>query len=168
MCQQCDNAPCETVCPVFAAYHTADGLNGQIYNRCVGTRYCSNNCPYKVRRFNYFDYERESPGNQQLNPDVTVRSRGVMEKCTFCIQRIRDVTNRAKAENRPVRDGEIQPACVQTCPTRALRFGDFKQQEWEMSRLARDPRGYRLLDYHTNTRPGVVYLRKVDSDPDQV
>jgi molybdopterin-containing oxidoreductase family iron-sulfur binding subunit len=91
-----------------------------------------------------------------------------MEKCTFCIQRIRDVTNRAKAENRPVRDGEIQPACVQTCPTRALRFGDFKQQEWEMSRLARDPRGYRLLDYHTNTRPGVVYLRKVDSDPDQV
>jgi anaerobic selenocysteine-containing dehydrogenase/Fe-S-cluster-containing dehydrogenase component len=168
MCQQCDNAPCETVCPVFASYHTADGLNAQVYNRCVGTRYCSNNCPYKVRRFNWFDYEREKPANQQLNPDVTVRSRGVMEKCTFCVQRIREVTNRAKAEKRPVRDGEIQPACVQTCPTGALQFGDFKQQEWAMSRLARDPRGYRLLDFHANTRPGVVYLRKVDSDPEKV
>ena len=147
MCQQCDNAPCETVCPVFASYHTKDGLNAQVYNRCVGTRYCSNNCPYKVRRFNYFDYEREEPANQQLNPDVTVRSRGVMEKCTFCVQRIREATNRAKAEKRPVRDGEIKPACVQTCPTGALVFGDYKQQEWAMSRLARDPRGYRLLDY---------------------
>jgi molybdopterin-containing oxidoreductase family iron-sulfur binding subunit len=168
MCQQCDKAPCETVCPVFAAYHTKDGLNAQIYNRCVGTRYCSNNCPYKVRRFNYFDYEREEPGNQQLNPDVTVRSRGVMEKCTFCVQRIREVTNRAKVDKRPVSDGEIQPACVQTCPTGALVFGDFKQQDWTMSRLARDPRGYRLLDFHANTRPGVVYLRKVDSDPEKV
>ncbi len=167
MCQQCDNAPCETVCPVFASYHTEDGLNAQIYNRCVGTRYCSNNCPYKVRRFNYFDYDREEPANQQLNPDVTVRSRGVMEKCTFCVQRIREATNRAKVERRPLRDGEIQPACVQTCPTGALSFGDFKQQEWKMSRMARDPRGYRLLDYHANTRPGVVYLRKVDSDPDK-
>jgi molybdopterin-containing oxidoreductase family iron-sulfur binding subunit len=168
MCQQCDNAPCETVCPVFASYHTEDGLNAQVYNRCVGTRYCSNNCPYKVRRFNYFDYHREKPADQQLNPDVTVRSRGVMEKCTFCVQRIRDVTNRAKAEKRPVRDGEIQPACVQTCPTGALLFGDHKQQEGAMSRLARDPRGYRLLDFHANTRPGVVYLRKVDSDPEKV
>jgi molybdopterin-containing oxidoreductase family iron-sulfur binding subunit len=168
MCQQCDNAPCETVCPVFASYHTEDGLNAQIYNRCVGTRYCSNNCPYKVRRFNYFDYDREEPANQQLNPDVTVRSRGVMEKCTFCVQRIREATNRAKAEWRMLNDGEIKPACVQTCPTGALSFGDYKQQDWTMSRMARDPRGYRLLDYHANTRPGVVYLRKVDSDPDKV
>jgi molybdopterin-containing oxidoreductase family iron-sulfur binding subunit len=167
MCQQCDNAPCETVCPVFASYHTEDGLNAQVYNRCVGTRYCSNNCPYKVRRFNYFDYEREEPATQQLNPDVTVRSRGVMEKCTFCVQRIREATNRAKAEKRPLRDGEIRPACVQTCPTGALLFGDFKRHEWAMSRLARGPRGYRLLDYHANTRPGVVYLRKVDSDPEK-
>ncbi|MDJ0766356.1 MAG: 4Fe-4S dicluster domain-containing protein [Myxococcota bacterium] len=164
MCQQCDNAPCETVCPVFAASHTTDGLNAQIYNRCIGTRYCSNNCPYKVRRFNYFDYPREKPANQQLNPDVTVRSRGVMEKCTFCIQRIREVQNQRKAMGTPLKDGDIVPACVQTCPTKALTFGDFKQQEWRMSVLARDPRGYRLLDYMVNTRPGVVYLRKVDTD----
>ena len=168
MCQQCDNAPCETVCPVFASSHTPDGLNAQIYNRCIGTRYCSNNCPYKVRRFNYFDYDREKPANQQLNPDVTVRSRGVMEKCTFCIQRIRDVTNRAKAEKRPVTDGEITPACVQTCPTKALTFGDYKLKDAHMSTLARDKRGYRLLDYITNTRPGVVYLRKVYSEPEEV
>jgi molybdopterin-containing oxidoreductase family iron-sulfur binding subunit len=164
MCQQCDNAPCESVCPVFASSHTTDGLNAQIYNRCIGTRYCANNCPYKVRRFNYFDYEREQPGNQQLNPDVTVRSRGVMEKCTFCIQRIRDVQNRRKVAGRELADGEIVPACVQTCPTGALSFGDFKQEGWKMSRLARDPRGYRLLDYMVNTRPGVVYLRRVLSD----
>lgn len=167
MCQHCDQAPCETVCPVFASYHTPDGLNAQVYNRCIGTRYCSNNCPYKVRRFNYFDYARPEPGNQQLNPDVTVRPRGVMEKCTFCIQRIREVTNRAKAENRPVRDGEIIPACAQTCPTGAIQFGDFKQPDWGMSQRARDPRGYRLLDYFTNTRPGVVYLRKVYDDEEQ-
>jgi molybdopterin-containing oxidoreductase family iron-sulfur binding subunit len=163
MCQQCAQAPCETVCPVFAAYHTPDGLNGQIYNRCIGTRYCSNNCPYKVRRFNYFDYPREKPATEQLNPDVTVRSRGVMEKCTFCIQRIRETTNRAKAEGRAVKDGEIQPACVQTCPSQALVFGDYKQPQSQVSKLARDPRGYRLLDYHANTRPSVVYLRKIYS-----
>lgn len=166
MCQQCDNAPCETVCPVFAASHTADGLNAQIYNRCVGTRYCANNCPYKVRRFNYFDYKREKPANQQLNPDVTVRSRGVMEKCTFCIQRIRETQNRKKIEGAPLFDGDILPACVQTCPSGAITFGDFNQQDWEMSTLARDKRGYRLLDYQVNTRPGVVYLRKVLTEPD--
>ncbi|RJO65949.1 MAG: 4Fe-4S dicluster domain-containing protein [Myxococcales bacterium] len=168
MCQQCDNAPCESLCPVFASYHTEDGLNAQVYNRCIGTRYCANNCPYKVRRFNWFDYPRERPAVQQLNPDVTVRPRGVMEKCTFCVQRIREATNRAKAEGRAVRDGEIQPACVQTCPAGALSFGDFKQAEWEMTKLARDPRGYRLLDWYANTRPGVVYLRKVYSDPEDV
>ena len=164
MCQQCAQAPCETVCPVFASYHTPDGLNGQVYNRCIGTRYCSNNCPYKARRFNYFDYEREKPANQQLNPDVTVRSRGVMEKCTFCIQRIRETTNHAKAEGRPIKDGEIQPACVQTCPSKALVFGDYKQPQSQVSKLARDPRSYRLLDYQVNTRPSVVYQRKIYTD----
>ena len=163
MCQQCDNAPCAPVCPVFASHHTQDGLNAQVYNRCVGTRYCANNCPYKVRRFNYFKYPRPEPSNEQLNPDVTVRSRGVMEKCTFCIQRIREATNRAKSEGRTVQDGEIVPACAQTCPTGAIVFGDFKQASSRMATLARSPRGYRLLDYAVNTRPGVVYLRKVIS-----
>jgi len=152
------------VCPVFASYHTPDGLNGQVYNRCIGTRYCSNNCPYKARRFNYFDYEREQPATQQLNPDVSVRSRGIMEKCTFCIQRIREATNKAKADGHPIKDGEIQTACQQTCPTKALTFGDYKQKESAVAKLSRDPRGYRLLDYQVNTRPSVVYLRKVYSD----
>ncbi len=168
MCQHCTQAPCETVCPVFAAYHTPDGLNAQIYNRCIGTRYCANNCPYKVRRFNYFDWPRPEPENQQLNPDVTVRSRGVMEKCTFCIQRIREATNRAKAEGRTVRDQEIRPACVQTCPTGALSFGDFRESSARVTQLAQDPRAYRLLDWSLNTRPGVVYLRRVHSTPEEV
>ena len=163
LCQHCENAPCESVCPVYAPHHNNEGMNTQIYNRCIGTRYCSQNCPYKVRRFNFFDYQREKPANQQLNPDVTVRSRGVMEKCTFCIQLIREVQNQHKVTGEPLRDGEIVPACVQTCPTGALVFGDFKNQRWAMSTLARDPRGYRLLDYISNTRPGVVYLRKVDT-----
>ncbi len=164
MCQHCDNAPCETVCPVFASYHTPDGLNAQIYNRCVGTRYCNNNCPYKARRFNYFTYSRPEPGNQQLNPDVTVRSRGVMEKCTMCLQRIRAVTNRAKADKTAIADGDIMTACQQTCPTGAITFGDYKQPAWAMSKLATSPRAYRLLDYVVNTRPGIVYLRKVETD----
>jgi molybdopterin-containing oxidoreductase family iron-sulfur binding subunit len=168
MCQQCAQAPCESVCPVFAPHHTKDGLNAQIYNRCVGTRFCSNNCPYKVRRFNWFAYPREQPATQQLNPDVTVRSRGVMEKCTFCIQRIREVANRAKAEGRRIREGEITPACVQTCPTGALSFGDYKLSGSRMVALSRDPRAYRLLDYVVNTRPSVVYLRKVVSSPREV
>ena len=167
MCQHCDNAPCEPVCPVFASYHTPDGLNGQIYNRCVGTRYCNNNCPYKARRFNWFTYSRPEPGNQQLNPDVTVRSRGVMEKCTMCLQRIRAVTNRAKADKSTIADGDIKTACQQTCPTGAISFGDYKQPAWEMSKLAKSPRAYRLLDYVVNTRPGVVYLRKVETDGEE-
>jgi Fe-S-cluster-containing dehydrogenase component/anaerobic selenocysteine-containing dehydrogenase len=166
MCQHCSQAPCETVCPVFAAYHTPDGLNAQIYNRCIGTRYCANNCPYKVRRFNYFDWAREAP--EQLNPDVSVRGRGVMEKCTLCIQRIREATNRAKVDGRKVKDGEIVPACAQTCPTGALTFGDLKDPTSQVSRKAAQPRGYRLLDWLVNTRPGVVYLRKVYSNPEDV
>ena len=168
MCQQCTQAPCESVCPTFAAYHTNEGLNAQVYNRCVGTRFCSNNCPYKVRRFNFFEYPREAPATEQLNPDVTVRTRGVMEKCTFCIQRIREVTNRAKAEGRRVGEGEITPACVQTCATGALSFGDYKRADGRIVAVSRDPRAYRLLDYQVNTRPGVVYLRRDYSGPVEV
>ncbi len=161
MCQQCDAAPCEPVCPVFASVHNEEGLNSQVYNRCIGTRYCSNNCPYKVRRFNWFDVKFEGPLNLQLNPEVSVRSRGVMEKCTFCIQRIRQAQYRAKLEDRRVRDGEIQPACAQTCPTRAIIFGDLLDPKTEVSELTRrDPRRYHVLE-HLNTKPGVTYLRRI-------
>jgi len=161
MCQQCDAAPCEPVCPVFAAAHSEEGLNMQVYNRCIGTRYCANNCPYKVRRFNWFDWEWPEPLNWQANPDVTVRSRGVMEKCTFCIQRIREAERRAKRENRPLRDGEVQPACVQTCPAEALVFGDLMDPTTRIARIvAEDKRAYQLLD-HLNTKPAVFYLKRI-------
>jgi molybdopterin-containing oxidoreductase family iron-sulfur binding subunit len=163
-CQQCDAAPCETVCPVFAAYHNDEGLNGQIYNRCIGTRYCSNNCPYKVRRFNWKNIAWKPPLDKQLNPEVTVRCRGVMEKCTFCIQRIVAAEYRAKLELREVRDNEIQPACVQTCPTRALVFGDLLDPGSAVSRITRDdPRRYHLLE-ELNTKPAVTFLRRVIHD----
>ena len=125
MCQHCDNAPCESVCPVYAPHHSKEGLNNQIYNRCIGTRFCVQNCPYKVRRFNWFTWQWPKPMNLQLNPDVTVRSKGVMEKCSFCIQRIKEVRSVAKNEKRHIRDGEMTPACVQTCPTDALVFGNL-------------------------------------------
>jgi len=163
LCQQCDHAPCEPVCPVFAAYHTDEGLNGQIYNRCVGTRYCENNCPYKVRRFNWFKPEWPVPLNLQLNPDVTVRGAGVMEKCTFCVQRIRAVEMDAQAEDkRPVRDGEIVPACAQACPARAITFGDIKDPDSAMMRRRDDNRlrAYRALE-NLNTQPSIVYLRDI-------
>jgi molybdopterin-containing oxidoreductase family iron-sulfur binding subunit len=160
MCQQCGNAPCEPVCPVYAAYHTPDGLNGQVYNRCVGTRYCANNCPYKVRYFNWFTYEFPAPLNWQLNPDVTVREKGVMEKCTFCVQRIREVERDAAREDRTPRDGEITPACVQTCPTQVFVFGNIADPDSEVARAARSVRSYRSLE-PLNTQPGVVYLKKV-------
>jgi anaerobic selenocysteine-containing dehydrogenase/Fe-S-cluster-containing dehydrogenase component len=160
LCQQCTNAPCEPVCPVYATYHTPEGLNAQVYNRCVGTRYCSNNCPYKVRTFNWRDARFERPLDLQLNPDVTVRSRGVMEKCTFCIQRIRFAENRARDEGRPVRDGEVVPACAQTCPARAIVFGDGNDPASQVSRVSRDRRAFQALE-DLGTRPAITYLARV-------
>ena len=161
LCQHCDHAPCETVCPTYATYHTAEGLNAQVYNRCVGTRYCANNCPYKVRRFNWFDASFPEPLNLQLNPDVTVRGRGVMEKCTFCVQRIQAGKDQAKDEQRPPRDGDITPACAQTCPSQAIVFGDLNDPASRVSQLSSDARAYRVFE-SLNTRPAVAYLKKVD------
>jgi molybdopterin-containing oxidoreductase family iron-sulfur binding subunit len=159
-CQHCDAAPCEPVCPVFAAVHNDQGLNAQIYNRCIGTRYCSHNCPYKVRRFNWFDPKWREPLHLQLNPDVMARCRGVMEKCTFCIQRIHYHQRQAKVEGRPLRDGEVQPACVQSCPTRTFVFGDLMQEGSEVSKLFEHPRRYQLLQ-ELNTKPAVLYLQRI-------
>jgi molybdopterin-containing oxidoreductase family iron-sulfur binding subunit len=161
LCQHCDNAPCETVCPALATLHSSEGLNMQVYNRCVGTRYCSNNCPYKVRRFNWFDYARDDPvQNLVLNPDVVVRTRGVMEKCSFCVQRIAAGKRRAKEEDRRPRDGEIAPACVQSCPADAIVFGDLNDPMSRIAALAEDPRSYRVLA-DLGVEPAVRYLTRV-------
>ncbi len=163
-CQQCDHAPCETVCPVLATSHSDEGLNQQTYNRCVGTRYCANNCPYKVRRFNWFQYSRQDRvANLALNPDVTVRSRGVMEKCTFCVQRIQEAKIESKRAGIPLRDGVIQTACQQTCPAQAIVFGDLDDPRSEASRLMASGRRYRVLE-EINVRPGVGYLKIVRPD----
>jgi Fe-S-cluster-containing dehydrogenase component len=162
-CQHCDAAPCEPVCPVFAAVHNDQGLNAQIYNRCIGTRFCSNNCPYKVRRFGWFNPQWRKPLNLQLNPDVDVRCRGVMEKCTFCVQRILSAERRAAVDGRPLRDGEIQPACVQSCPTRTYVFGDLMQPDAQVSKLFDHPRRYQLLK-ELNTKPAVIYLKRILPD----
>jgi molybdopterin-containing oxidoreductase family iron-sulfur binding subunit len=171
-CQHCANAGCEPVCPVYATYHNPEGLNAQVYNRCVGTRYCSNNCPYKVRRFNWFDYQWESPLHLQLNPDVTVRSKGVMEKCTFCVQRIARARQAANSEGRNIAEGEVTPACVQTCPTKALTFGNLSDPASAVSRKAmrgRDQAGERVRQYEVfpelKQLPAVTYLRKVTFAP---
>ena len=163
MCQHCDNAPCETVCPVAATVHSSEGLNEMLYNRCVGTRYCSNNCPYKVRRFNWFNYAKliEKPMHMALNPEVTVRVRGVMEKCTFCVQRIKEGKNKAKTENRKLKDGDIQTACQTACPTNAITFGDLNDENSAVSKIFKaEPRSYALLE-EWNAKPSVRYLSKI-------
>lgn len=163
MCQHCTNAPCEPVCPVYAPYHTPEGLNAQIYNRCIGTRYCANNCPWHARFFNFWERPWPDPLNEQLNPDVTVRSKGIMEKCTMCIQRIRRATRAAGSArtDRKVPDGSFNTACAQTCPTDALVFGDLNDPESRVHKLTEDPRRYSLLGY-LGTEPGVFYLEAVD------
>ncbi len=174
LCQHCEVAPCEPVCPVFASYHTDEGLNAQVYNRCVGTRYCNNNCPYHVRRFNWWDYSTPSSSSYafpeplplQLNPDVTVRQLGVMEKCTMCIQRIIEAKDHARDAGRPVRDGEIRTACQQTCPTQAIVFGNLKDPSSRVSKLSRSSRGYHVLE-ELGTRPAITYLKKVTREAEK-
>lgn len=179
MCQHCNAAPCEPVCPVAATYHTPDGLNAQIYNRCIGSRYCANNCPFRVRYFNFYENQETAwpaPMEQQLNPDISVRSKGVMEKCSFCIQRTRAARNTAKNEGREIRDGEIQTACQQTCPTSAIQFGDlmdensgvakaWKRQQVLLGKYKQDKenpelRGYRIFE-ELNVDTKVLYLERV-------
>jgi molybdopterin-containing oxidoreductase family iron-sulfur binding subunit len=161
LCQHCEEAPCEPVCPVYATYRTDEGLNAQVYNRCVGTRYCANNCPYTVRFFNFFDPVWDAPLEKAHNPEVSVRTRGVMEKCTFCIQRIHKGEDKGKDEGRAVRDGDVTPACVQTCQTKAMYFGNIADPESEVSRLSKSNRAMRLLE-DLGTKPRVFYLNKGD------
>ena len=161
LCQHCENAPCEPVCPVYATYHNNDGLNVQVYNRCVGTRYCGNNCPYHARNFNYWEPVWPEDLRHQLNPDVTVRSRGVMEKCSMCIQRIRRAT-RSKAGNE-VPDGAFDPACVQACPTSAMTFGNLNDPDSRVSALQNDERRFKVFE-GLGTAPSVTYLKQVDTN----
>jgi len=175
MCQHCDNAPCENVCPVAATNQSSEGLNQMVYNRCIGTRYCNNNCPYKVRRFNWFNYTeagtlsgnlRDSAGMTQdlrrmvLNPDVTVRSQGVIEKCSLCVQRIQSAKLKAKAESRALSDDEMQTACSQSCPANSIVFGDMNDPSSEISKLMASGRRYNLLE-EIYTKPSVHYLTKI-------
>jgi len=185
LCQQCEAAPCETVCPVGATNHTPDGLNSQVYNRCIGSRYCSVNCPYKVRYFNFYNYPEQEhawpdPLPMQLNPDLTVRTKGIMEKCTFCVQRLYEAKSRARTEGRLVKDGEVTTACAQSCPTGAITFGNlldpyskvskmWRQQRVDLYKDVQDKdkdgnpeniRGYRVLE-ELRAYPSIIYLERV-------
>ncbi len=170
LCQHCSDAPCEPVCPVFATYHNPEGLNVQVYNRCIGTRFCANNCPYHVRFFNFWEPSWPESLTNQLNPDVTVRSRGIMEKCTFCIQRIRRSTRDAKLDGRELEDGarELNPACVNACPTDTLVFGDLNDPDSRVAKMNEKEMGDHGRGYHMlgelGTEPNVLYLKKVDKD----
>jgi molybdopterin-containing oxidoreductase family iron-sulfur binding subunit len=169
MCQHCDNAPCETVCPVLATTHSSEGLNQMTYNRCIGTKYCGNNCPYKVRRFNWFRYNENEKfdyhfsndlGKMVINPDVTVRSRGVMEKCSFCVQRIQSTKLTAKRENRKMKSDEFTTACAQTCPSNAIVFGDLNDKTSEIAKLYANDRSYHVLE-ELGVKPSVQYMTKI-------
>ena len=174
LCQHCENAPCEPVCPVYATYHNNQGLNVQVYNRCVGTRYCANNCPYQVRFFNFWEPVWPETLRNQLNPDVTVRSRGIMEKCSFNVQRLRraerviERQQGGRITDEDLKMGNYLPACVQACPTNTLVFGDFNDPDSQISRMKDEHyheggRGYKLLDF-LGTEPNVIYLSKIDKD----
>jgi molybdopterin-containing oxidoreductase family iron-sulfur binding subunit len=169
MCQHCNHAPCETVCPVVATTHSTEGLNQMTYNRCIGTRYCANNCPYKVRRFNWFQYAdnakfdyymNDDLGKMVLNPDVTVRARGVMEKCSMCVQRIQAGKLEAKKQSRMVKDQEIQTACSEACPTNAIVFGDYNDDKSIVTAQTKNPRSYYLLE-EVGVKPNVIYQTKI-------
>jgi molybdopterin-containing oxidoreductase family iron-sulfur binding subunit len=165
---QCEHAPCEVVCPVEASVHDAQGINVQVYNRCVGTRFCSNNCPYKVRRFNFFAYSRDVPGlDAQRNPEVTVRMRGVMEKCNYCLQRITTAKIAADVEGRRIADGEVVTACQAACPTHAIVFGDLADPQSAVNRRKDSPLDYALLA-ELNTRPRTTYLARVTNPSPQL
>jgi len=197
MCQQCDNAPCEEVCPAMATVHNDEGQNIMVYNRCIGTRYCSNNCPYKVRRFNWYEYSKyragpvesgdplnriaknlmtegrtssqeelsKAPLALMLNPEITVRSRGVMEKCNFCVGRTRQIRETEKESGTRFKDGAVTSACAQTCPTNAIVFGDLNDAGSAVSKISTAVHGYKLLDVELNTRPAVTYLAKLRNRP---
>jgi molybdopterin-containing oxidoreductase family iron-sulfur binding subunit len=161
-CHHCENAPCESVCPVAATVHDGEGLNVMVYNRCIGTRYCANNCPYKVRRFNYFNNHKNEHAVEKMahNPEVTVRARGVMEKCTFCVQRISTAKIRAKNDRRQLRDGEVVSACQQACPTEAIVLGDLNDPESRVRRMQESPRAYTMLE-EINIKARTRYLARV-------
>ena len=166
LCHHCGNAPCEVVCPVLATVHSAEGLNQQVYNRCVGTRYCANNCPYKTRRFNWFNYPHDDEtANLVLNPDVAVRSRGVMEKCTFCVQRLEAAKAESARTGQPIADADVQPACAQSCPARAIVFGDRNDPKSAVAKALADPRRFVVLE-ELGIEPAVGYLRIVRNRPE--